>query len=129
MSSIDEDPQPTGELELKTIALPADTNACGDIFGGWLVSKMDLAASSMAMRAANGRVAAVGIDRMGFMVAIKVGAAVSFYCQEVNRGRSSIEIAVEVWMNSSTSDTLVKVTEGLFIFVAIDDNGRTRPLP
>lgn len=129
MSSIDEEPQPQGELELKTIAMPADTNPSGNIFGGWLVSQMDLAAANSAAKAAKGRVATVAIDRMNFMVAVKVGAVVSCYCHVSNQGRSSVEVSVEVWANYLEADTRVKVTEGVFVFVAIDANGRTRALP
>lgn len=129
MNRIDENPEPIGELELRNIAMPANTNPNGDIFGGWLVSQMDLAGGEAAARIAKGRVATVAIDRMSFMVPVMVGAVVSCYCDVINTGRSSIEVNVEVWITPPDKSEIVKVTEGLFIFVAIDDNGRTRPLP
>jgi len=128
MSRIDEDPQPIGELELRTIAMPANTNPNGDIFGGWLVSQMDLAAGAAAAKIAKGRVATVAIDRMSFMVPVMVGAVVSCYCEVINTGRSSIEVNVEVWITAPQQREPLKVTEGVFIFVAIDNNGRTRQL-
>ena len=124
----DDSPLPIGELELRAIAMPANTNPNGDIFGGWLVSQMDLAGYAAASKLAGGRVATVAIDRMSFMVPVAVGAVVSCYCEVINTGRSSIEVAVEVWVNPPTEHTAVKVTEGIFIYVAIDDNGRTRRL-
>lgn len=129
MSAIDEEPQPQGELELKVIAMPADTNPYGDIFGGWLLSQMDLAASNAAIRTAQGRVATIGVGQTGFMVAVKVGAIVACYCQITNTGRSSIGVSVEVWVTYPETNSRVKVTECEFVFVAIDDKGRTRALP
>lgn len=128
--SSDEYPGPSGELALQTIAMPRDTNASGDIFGGWLLSQMDLAGSVAASKVAAGRVATVAIDRMSFMVPVKVGAVVSCYTQIIAVGRSSIQVQVEVWSRLSgatgASRNAVKVTEGVFVFVAIDENGRTR---
>lgn len=124
----DESPLPLGELELRTIAMPAHTNPNGDVFGGWLVSQMDLAGCAAAANVAKGRVATVAIDRMSFMVPVMVGAIVSCYCEIVKTGRSSIEVAVEVWITPPIQRSPVKVTEGVFIYVAIDDNGRTRSL-
>ncbi len=129
MHTIDEEPLPLGDLELRTIAMPANTNPNGDIFGGWLVSQMDLAAGAAAGKIANGRVATVAIDRMSFMVPVKVGAVISCYCSILTTGRSSIEVGIEVWMSHHSKSEDVKVTEGVFIFVAIDDVGRTRQLP
>ncbi|ROR99070.1 acyl-CoA thioesterase YciA [Sinobacterium caligoides] len=126
MSINDEKPKPVGELALQTMAMPADTNASGDIFGGWLVSQMDMACSVIAATVARGRVATVSIEKMSFMVPVKVGAVVSCYCDVVSTGRSSMEIRVEVWASYPTRQITHKVTEGTFIFVALDDNGRTR---
>jgi len=128
MAAIDTQPLPNGELYLQTIAMPRDTNASGDIFGGWLVSQMDLAGGIAASRLAAGRIATVAIDSMSFMLPVKVGALVSCYCEIVETGRSSIQIAVEVWASYARQPSPTKVTEGRFIFVAIDDNGRTRPI-
>jgi acyl-CoA thioesterase YciA len=132
MSDSDETtPLPQGELALQTIAMPKDTNANGDIFGGWLVSQMDLAGGIAAGAVARGRVATVAIDRMSFMVPVKVGAVVSCYTRVIKTGRSSIQVEIEVWahMGTESEEGNRKVTEGVFVFVAIDDQGRTRPLP
>lgn len=133
MARCDESPKPSGQLALQTIAMPKDTNASGDIFGGWLLSQMDLAGSVIAAEVAAGRVATVAIDRMSFMVPVKVGALVSCYVQVMAVGRSSIQVQVEVWSRltvaTGAAPTVHKVTEGSFVFVAIDEEGRTRPVP
>ena len=133
ISAIDETPRPSGELALQTIAMPKDTNANGDIFGGWLLSQMDLAGGIAAAKVARGRVATVAIDRMSFMVPVQVGAVVTCYTDVISVGRSSIHVQVEVWsrVTGSTGEAAShnKVTEGTFVFVAIDENGRTRAVP
>ncbi|MBQ0796455.1 MULTISPECIES: acyl-CoA thioesterase [Zhongshania] len=126
MRDIDDTPKPTGELALQTVAMPADTNPSGDIFGGWLMSQMDLAGSITASRRAGGRVATVAVDAMAFMTPVRVGAVVSCYTEILDVGRSSIRVRVEVWITSLHQDEPAKVTEGEFVFVAIDGNGRTR---
>ncbi len=126
MSDIDEAPLPEGELALQTVAMPADTNASGDIFGGWLVSQMDLAGSISAIKLARGRVATVAIDSMVFLTPVHVGAVVSCYTKVLEIGRSSIKINIDVWISHKESFEPVKVTEGIFVFVAMDDEGRTR---
>ncbi|MFT6550349.1 MAG: acyl-CoA thioesterase YciA [Zhongshania marina] len=126
MRDIDDTPQPTGVLALQTVAMPADTNPSGDIFGGWLMSQMDLAGSVTASRRAGGRVATVAVDAMAFMTPVRVGAVVSCYTEILDVGRSSIRVRVEVWITSIHQDEPAKVTEGEFVFVAIDGNGRTR---
>ncbi len=122
MSEIDLDdtPKPRGELSLQTVAMPRDTNASGDIFGGWLVSQMDLAAMVTATREAGGRAVTVAINGMAFYTPVHVGAVVSCYTQVVEIGRSSMRINVEVWITEKDSFELMKVTEGEFVFVAID---------
>src|SRR5262245_16912702 len=104
MSSIDESPAPSGELALQTIAMPHDTNANGDIFGGWLLSQMDLAGGIAAGKLARGRVATVAIDSMVFLVPVKVGAVVSCHTQVLTVGRSSIQVRVEVWARAPRGD-------------------------
>ena len=128
MSDIDTTPIPHGELSLQTVAMPKDTNASGDIFGGWLLSQMDIAGMISAMEVASGRVATVAIDGMAFLTPVHVGAVVSCYCDVLEVGRSSIRIVVEVWINSQHDGEPIKVTEGEFVFVAIDENGRTRAI-
>ena len=126
MNDIDSAPLPQGELALQTIAMPKDTNANGDIFGGWLLSQMDLAGGIAAGEVAEGRVATVAIDGMAFLTPVHVGAVVSCYTDVLEIGRSSIRMMVEVWINSKHDGEPIKVTEGEFVFVAIDENGRTR---
>lgn len=129
MQHLDDMPQPTGQLMLQTVAMPKDTNSAGDIFGGWLVSQMDLAGSVAAAQIAKGRVATVAIDRMSFMVPVKVGSVVSCYVETLAIGRSSMQIQVEVWIREPSGSETVKVTEGIFVFVALDENGKTRKIP
>ncbi len=128
MSDIDTTPTPLGSLELQTVAMPRDTNANGDIFGGWLLSQMDLAALITASRVADGRAATVAIDSMSFLTPVHVGAVVSCYCDVLEIGRSSVRILVVVWIPSKIDGEPLKVTEGEFVFVAIDENGRTRAI-
>lgn len=126
MNDIDSTPIPQGDLSLQTIAMPRDTNANGDIFGGWLLSQMDLAGGIAAAEIAGGRVATVAIDGMAFLTPVHVGAVVTCYTDILEVGRSSIRVMVEVWINSKHDGEPLKVTEGEFVFVAIDQNGRTR---
>jgi acyl-CoA thioesterase YciA len=128
MNDIDTAPIPHGDLALQTVAMPRDTNANGDIFGGWLLSQMDLAGGISAAEIAGGRVATVAIDSMAFLTPVHVGAVVSCYCDVLEVGRSSIRIVVEVWINSQHDGEPIKVTEGEFVYVAIDRNGRTRAI-
>tara|TARA_Y100001972_G_C7578301_1_gene290099 strand:+ start:366 stop:767 length:402 start_codon:yes stop_codon:yes gene_type:complete len=124
----DLDPLPEGELALQTIAMPADANFNGDIFGGWLVSQMDLAGAVSARKVARGRVATVAIDGMAFLRPVPIGSVISCHTQLLEVGRSSMKILVEVWI-TDLNDHRAKVTEGQFTFVAIDETGRTRPVP
>ena len=128
MNDIDTAPAPQGDLSLQTLAMPRDTNANGDIFGGWLLSQMDLAGAIAAGEIADGRVATVAIDGMSFLTPVHVGAVVSCYADILEVGRSSVRIMVEVWINSKHDGEPIKVTEGEFVFVAIDENGRTRSI-
>jgi len=126
MNDIDTTPIPNGELALQTVAMPKDTNPNGDIFGGWLLSQMDIAGMVTASDVASGRVATVAIEGMAFLTPVHVGAVVSCHCDVLEVGRSSVRIVVEVWINSQHDGEPIKVTEGEFVFVAIDENGRTR---
>ena len=116
---------PQGELALQTIAMPKDANYHGDIFGGWLLSQMDLAGAVVARRTAHGRVATVAADSMVFLRPVPVGSVVSCYARMLQIGRSSMQILVEVWVGDLQHEQQ-KVTEGKFTFVAIDEQGRTR---
>ena len=128
MNPIDENPRLQGELALQSVAMPKDTNANGDIFGGWLLSQMDIAGGVAAAEVAGGRVATVAIQGMSFLTPVHVGALVSCYCDILDTGRSSVRVLIEVWINSQHDGEPIKVTEGEFIYVAIDDNKRTRTI-
>ena len=129
MSEIDEDPKPNGTLAIQLLAHPKDTNAFGDVYGGWLMSHMDIAGAITARELAHGRVTTVASGPMAFLRPVPVGSTVSCYCSVVEQGRSSIKILVEVWIRRYDRNLEQKVTEGEFVYVAIDDSGRTRPLP
>lgn len=129
MSHDEETTSPSGALSLQTIAMPRDSNANGDIFGGWLISQMDLAAGVAARMQAKGRVATVAVDSMVFLRPVQVGDIIGCYTRILSIGRSSIRIMVEVWETDDIEGHQTKLTEGLFTFVAIDEDGRTRPVP
>jgi len=129
MQNINESPTPIGQLISQTIAMPRETNSNGDIFGVWLLSQMDLAGAILAGRIASGRVATVAISSMSFLNPVPVGAVVGCYASTLSVGTSSIKISIEAWISNNNKDDLCKVTEGEFVFVAIDDNGNTRTLP
>jgi acyl-CoA thioesterase YciA len=120
---------PIGEPVIRTVAMPADTNPAGDIFGGWLMAQMDLAAGSAAARRARGRCATVAADSMVFHSPVFVGDEVSLYADIVRVGRTSLSIRIEAWRRSRDGDDCFKVTEATFTFVAIDDQRRPRPVP
>lgn len=126
----DSQAEPLGELALQTLAMPKDTNANGDIFGGWLVSQMDLAAGIASKKATRGRSVTVAIQNVHFISPVKVGATVSCFTQVVKTGKTSVQINVEVWTSLiSIDEKPKKVADGLFVFVAIDENGKPRPIP
>lgn len=120
---------PVGELTIQTLAMPASTNANGDIFGGWIVSQMDLAAGVLAKRIAQGRVATVAIHSMTFLKPVHVGDLISCYVAVSKRGTTSITLNVEVWALPATQGQSYQVTEGVFVFVAINKQGKPRQLP
>lgn len=129
MSALDEDPKPTGTLTLQTQTMPRDTNPQGDVFAGWLMSQMDVGGAILAQSIARGRVTTVAVGSMVFLRPVPVGSTVSCYAEAIEVGRSSIRTMVEVWLTRVDSGEQEKVTEGEFVFVAIDEGGRTRPLP
>jgi acyl-CoA thioesterase YciA len=120
--------EPQGELVIRTIAMPADTNANGDIFGGWLLSQMDLGAAIYARNLSRSRVTTVAIDAMTFIAPVYVGDIVSCHATLLKVGRTSMRIAVEAWAQRTKSGALVRVTAGVFTYVAIDDAGRPHPV-
>lgn len=109
---------------LRTIAMPADTNPNGDIFGGWLLSQMDLAGANVAYEFCHTAVATVGIDAMSFHEPVYVGDVVSCFGEVVRVGRTSMGVKVQTWVRRRKTSDYVKVTEGLFTFVSIDEKGR-----
>lgn len=119
---------PGHEPALRAIAMPADANPNGDIFGGWLLSQMDLAGGAVAKHQARGRVATVAITAMTFHLPVFVGDEVSCYGEIVKLGRTSMTVRIETWVRRGLSDERVKVTEGLFTYVAIGEDRRPRPL-
>lgn len=121
--------KPTGEVALRTIAMPADTNPAGDIFGGWLMAQMDMAAGNEASKLAEGRCATVAVEGMVFLSPVKVGDEVSIWADLVRRGRTSMTFQVSAWRRPRTGHECLRVTEAEFTFVALDEAGRPRPLP
>ena len=119
---------PTGELTIRTLAMPANTNPNGDIFGGWLVSQMDLAGASLAYKLARTRVVTVAIDSMSFLAPVKVGDFVCCYAEIEKVGTTSIAVKVEAWVIGAWEQHRHQVTEGLFTFVAVDQQGRPIPV-
>ena len=131
MSTIadDETPQPIGELTLQAVAMPKDTNASGDIFGGWVLSQMDIAAGICAGQRAQKRVVTVAVDSMSFIRPVKVGDILGVYTAIDRTGRTSMDIHVEAWVRRGRIGTREKVTDAVFKFVAVDDDGVPTPIP
>jgi acyl-CoA thioesterase YciA len=123
------DDQPRGELTVRTIAMPADTNANGDIFGGWVMSQMDQAGGIAGVERARGRVVTVAVEAMTFHRPVQVGDVLCVYTRVVSVGRTSMKIEIEAWARRFRKNFREKVTEATFTFVAIDDDGRPRPVP
>ena len=121
--------QPRGDLALRTVAMPADTNPAGDIFGGWIMSLMDLAAGVSAGTRARGRVATAAVSKLSFILPVKVGDVVCVYTETLRTGRSSITLGVEAWVLRRGQGDRVRVTHAEFVLVAVDDHGRPRTLP
>jgi len=117
------------EASLRTVAMPANANPSGDIFGGWIMSQMDIAGGIHAYEVAKGRVATVAVDAMTSHLPVYVGDVVSCYCTTIKIGTTSIAVMVETWVSRRSTGELEKVTEGRFTFVAIDVKGRPRPVP
>src|SRR5271166_3530106 len=122
-------PGPRGELSLRTVAMPADTNPSGDIFGGWIMSLMDLAAGVASGTRAKGRVATAAVSNLSFLQPVKVGDVVCVYTYITKTGRTSVTVDVEAWVLRRNQGKLTRVTEAVFVLVAVDESGRPRPLP
>jgi acyl-CoA thioesterase YciA len=127
--SDDSSDQPRGDLTVRLIAMPADTNANGDIFGGWVLSQMDQAGGIAAVERAQGRVVTIAVEAMTFIRPVKVGDVLCVYTSVDKVGRTSMKIHIEAWARRFRSHLREKVTVATFTFVAIDDNGRPRPVP
>lgn len=113
---------------LRTIAMPSSANPSGDIFGGWIMSQMDIAGGIHAVEVAEGRVATVAVDAMTFHLPVYVGDVLSCYCETKRIGNTSVAVRVEAWVKRRLTRKTERVTAGLFTFVAIDENGRPRPI-
>lgn len=122
------DEKPKGNLALQTIAMPADTNANGDIFGGWLMAQMDLGASVVARTRSNGKVATVAVNAMTFHKPVHVGDLVTIYSELLKEGTTSMHVGVEAWITRLPEGIRLKVTEAKFVFVAVDGQGNKRTL-
>jgi acyl-CoA thioesterase YciA len=120
---------PDEQPVVRVIAMPADTNPEGDIFGGWLLAQMDLAGSTPAFDIAHGRCATIAVDAMVFHQPVSVGDEVSIYARVLKTGRTSIRVHVEAWKRPRASHDVIRVTEGVFTYVAIDEHRKPRALP
>ncbi|WP_050750750.1 acyl-CoA thioesterase [Paramagnetospirillum magneticum] len=121
---------PRGRLSTRAIAMPADTNPFGHVFGGWLMSQMDLAGGTHSYRRARGHTPTVAVEGMEFHQPVYVGDEVSCYTEILRVGRTSLSVRVEAWVRRhGGSDALVKVTSAVFTYVAVDDQGKKRPVP
>lgn len=120
--------QPKGELALQTITMPADTNPFGDIFGGWVMAQMDIAGAIHANQVAKGRVTTVAVGSMEFIRPVPVGAVISCYTHTLKIGNTSIRVKVEVWIKDFITHQLSLVTQGEYIYVALDANGHKRSI-
>ena len=124
----DQPPNLPGGPQLRTIAMPRDSNAGGSIFGGWTLSQMDLAGGTLAAERAEGRVATVSVEAMKFLRPVAVGDEVSCYCSLMEVRESSLAVRIETWARERGGKAAEKVTEGVFTYVAIDENGHPRQL-
>ena len=120
--------EPRGELTVRVIAMPCDTNANGDIFGGWVLSQMDQAGGIAAVERARGRVVTIAVDAMTFIRPVKVGDVLCVYTAVDHVGRTSLKIHIEAWARRFRTHDREKVTDATFTFVAIGDDGRPRPV-
>ncbi len=128
MSDTAQPTQPHGELVIRTIAMPADANSNGDIFGGWLLSQMDLGGAIYARNLSCSRVTTVAIEGMTFLNPVYVGDVVNCHATLLKVGRTSMRLDLEAWVQRAKGGELVRVTEGVFTYVAIDDQGRPHPV-
>ena len=124
--------KPSGNLLLRTMAMPADTNPAGDIFGGWIMSQLDISGAVLAREISHGRVVTVAVDAMTFLKPVGVGDTVCCYGRCIHVGRTSLKVKLELWVKKIYERESMQrslVTEACFTYVAVDDHGRPRPLP
>jgi acyl-CoA thioesterase YciA len=121
--------EPSGTLTIRTLAMPADTNPAGDIFGGWVMSQMDIAGAICAVERVKGRVVTVAVEAMSFIAPVKVGDILCVYCAVDRVGTTSIIVGVEAWVRRNRIADRVQVTHGRFVYVALDENGNKRAIP
>ena len=129
MNEKTETDNPRGELTVRVIAMPSDTNANGDIFGGWVMAQMDAAGGIRGVERAQGRVVTIKVDTLTFIRPVKVGDVLCVYTDVESIGRTSMKIHIEAWARRFLTATREKVTDATFTFVAVDDDGRPRPIP
>jgi len=121
--------EPKGSLTIRTLAMPADTNPAGDIFGGWVMSQMDIAGAIAAVERARGRVVTVAVEAMTFIAPVKVGDVLCVYTSIDRVGTTSITVGLEAWVRRNRLDDRTKVTEARFVYVSLDETGGKRPIP
>src|SRR5881227_3946636 len=119
---------PKGELVIRTIAMPADTNPSGDIFGGWIMAQMDLGSGILASKIAKTRVVTVAVEGMSFLQPVRIGDTVACYAWLESVGRTSMKIPVEVWVQRYVRTDQTRVTRAVFTYVAVDQVGRPIPV-
>ena len=129
MTDASTDTEPHGQLTIRTVAMPADTNPAGDIFGGWVMSQMDIAGAIAAVERVKGRVVTVAVEAMTFIAPVKVGDILCVYPSIERVGTTSITIAVEAWARRNRIADRVKVTAGHFVYVALGDDGKKTTIP
>ncbi len=120
---------PNGELTLRTLAMPGDTNAAGDIFGGWVMAQMDLASGTRGAELAGGRVVTAAVNEMSFAMPVKVGDTLCIYTRLERVGRTSMVLLIEAWAQRYLSHVMEKVTDARFVMVALDTDGKPTPIP
>ncbi|ASY69181.1 acyl-CoA hydrolase [Sinorhizobium fredii USDA 205] len=121
--------KPNGELTLRTLAMPRDANAAGDIFGGWVMAQMDLSCGIRAAERARGRVVTAAVKEMAFALPVKIGDTLCIYTDIVTVGRTSMTLKVEAWAQRYLSHVMEKVTDAIFVMVALDSSGKPTPVP
>ncbi|WP_395819751.1 acyl-CoA thioesterase [Devosia sp.] len=126
---MDTDTEPTGALTIRTLAMPADTNPSGDIFGGWVMSQMDIAGAIAAVERAKGRVVTVAVEAMTFIAPVKVGDILCVYTNIERVGNTSITVGIEAWARRNRIADRVKVTDGRFVYVALGEDGKKTIIP